>query len=584
MSKRHLSPAPLPVAKRQHGLQPSSSERRTVTTFDNVLYDELILFIFSYLDSRDLCAVEATNKNCSRLASDNQLWKALFVREFGKARLRGGRGFYGTASGRVARPLPSRVSLPDNDVTNWKWMYRVSSNWRNGRCVVESFGEGSSSVASPLDQTSMTTGTLCPPSPKWHVLLAGSLTVFATSERSQQPTISFRDRTGPLMKVKHESRLDDGPVGISAIAIDQSQSPSGTPSHGPIVSFVAFLTTGEFSVYDYDSSSSTTGLRLTYVPLPHHRLPVTHAAYHHPVLVTLSHTFTLMIYDLSGNTVAHTQTLTSFTSHPPTSMVLSAMPSTTSYKLVLAYAVPVYPSHWSVGATELIISRAGSVYSSSTILADSPSTLSSFVVSQTRSARAFDVPQGWIDEQKLQLMRAQWDRKVKQVADTQTDGKWVVLAPGDAPLISGSPSANSSGPSLDPPTLSSSAYVSSPSYSSAHLQLYRLHMPSSASIRAHSHAPKLTFVRTLHGPRGRVLALALADGRCVSLSADGSIWVWDLESGGGAEVAPPVAQSDGLGNSSEELEMRTGRGTVIFDERRIVSAGTKGIEERRFDI
>lgn len=54
-------------------------------------------------------------------------------------------------------------------------------------------------------------------------------------------------------------------------------------------------------------------------------------------------------------------------------------------------------------------------------------------VTSTRTIRAFDIPSGWFDAHKLAAMKAQWDRKVRRVADTQTDGKWVVLAPGEDP-------------------------------------------------------------------------------------------------------------------------------------------------------
>ena len=147
--KRHLSPAHLPPPKRQHGVY-SPPARAIVSSFDSALYDELVLFIFSFLGSRDLCAVEAANKNCSRLACDNQvlalplretdverrhqLWKTLYVRDFGKARLRGGNGFYTRKDGRLVKRLPSRASLvaDSSESLSWKWMYRISSNWRNG--------------------------------------------------------------------------------------------------------------------------------------------------------------------------------------------------------------------------------------------------------------------------------------------------------------------------------------------------------------------------------------------------------------------------------------------------------------------
>ncbi|KAG1724091.1 uncharacterized protein EDB91DRAFT_1331223 [Suillus paluster] len=560
MSKHRLSPVPLPPAKRLHNTRLWSQEHRLIATFDNALYDELILFIFSFLNSRDLCAMQATNSNCARLSSDNQLWKALFVREYGKTRLRGGKGFYGRTDGRSVKPLPSRASVSTSsadDALDWKWMYRISSNWKNGRCAIENFtnAEETHQAEAPLAF------------PRQHVILAGGFTISSTE--SGRSSLLVRDNNGVSRTLLCRSTLATSTANISAVALDQSP-PSLSSSH--VLRLAAFLTTGEFSIFEHDHSSMslTTSPKQTYVPSsPHRASPVTHAAYNHPLLVTLSHSFTLMIYDLSNDCITHTQTLTSFTSHPPTSLVLSAIPSAASYKLIMAYAIPVYPSHWSVGATELIISPSGVIPRKRTFVPSSSesSQLGPFEVSVTRSARAFDVPQGWIDEQKLQLMRDQWGRKVKQVADTQTDGKWVVLAPGDvtdvSPISQGSSEAGTAPqqPHLQPP------YISPPSHSSSHLQLYRLHVPpvSSSSV----HTPRLTFVRTLHGPSGSVSALSLADGRCVSLNTNGAIWVWDLEGGNGTEVAGPVEGSFAGTISASKY------GTIAFDERRI---------ERRFDI
>ena len=433
------------------------------------------------------------------------------------------------------------------------------SRWRShphnkGRCALHSLDAGAPTAFSP-------TGS--------HVLLAGAFTISASSETSHQPIILLRSRPDIIHSLKCRSSMTTGPVGISTIAIDQSRP---LPKYDSLLRLAAFLSTGEFSIYEFDPLSLSQSPKLAYIPLPRHRSHVMHAAYHHPLLVTLSHTFTLMIYDLSGDTITHTHSLSSFTSHPPTSLILSAMPSSTSYKLILAYAVPVYPAHWSVGVTELIISSSGSLAPTPAVsgtTGPAPLPSANFTVAGTRSARAFDVPQGWIDDEKLKTMRAQWGRKVKQVADTQTDGKWVVLAPGDAP---DPPPSHDQGPSSASPFSSPTSYVSPPSHTSMHLQLYRLYMPPSSS----SHAPRLSFVRTLHGPLGPVSALSLADGRCVSLGANGSIWVWDLEGGQGTEIARPV---DGFGRAT-----RSERGTVVFDERRIVSSGVRGMEERRFDI
>ncbi|OAX40853.1 hypothetical protein K503DRAFT_768212 [Rhizopogon vinicolor AM-OR11-026] len=474
------------------------------------------------------------------------------------------------------KPLPSRASISassDDDSVNWKWMYRISSNWKNGRCAVESFNEAE-------DVTNLAP---VPPSafPRQQVLLAGGFTISSTKPHAS--SLLVRGNNGTSRTLLCRSTLATSVAEISAIALDQSPS---ILSSSNILRLAAFLTTGEFSIFEHDHSSPSlaTSPKQTYVPSsPHRASPVTHAAYNHPLLITLSHSFTLVIYDLSNDCITRTQTLTSFTSHPPTSLVLSAMPSAASYKLVMAYAIPVYPAHWSVGATELIISPSGVIphkrtFSTSSRESSPPGV---FEVSVTRSARAFDVPQGWIDEQKLQLMRDQWGRKVKQVADTQTDGKWVVLAPGDvtnnvSPISQGLSEAGTASPEAHPQLPATPPYISPSSHSSSHLQLYRLHMPPLSSSSAHT--PKLTFVRTLHGPFGPVCALSLADGRCVSLSANGGIWVWDLEGGDGTEVASPVEGSFAGTTSANK------HGTIAFDERRIVSSGVRGIEERRFDI
>ena len=291
--------------------------------------------------------------------------------------------------------------------------------------------------------------------------------------------------------------------------------------------------------------------------------PIIQAAYHHPLLVTLSSAFQLSLYDMADSDVKHTQTLTSFTSYPPSSLVLSAPSSNRHYRLIISYAVPVYPAHWSVAVTELTISADGYSLSS----ASAPCT-----VVGTRTARAVDIPAGWIDEEKVLEIRAQWNRKVGRVADTQTDGKWVVLAP------------SSSSVSLSP------------------LQLYRLHFSRQhashlgdtsldTAIHTASSRNRLTFVRSLYGPTMPIRALALADGRCVSLSAGGEVWVWDLEHGWGVEVQStamniPLSPSNFLGdaeNGGAQVDDAV-HGAVVFDERRIVSADATGVSMRRFDM
>lgn len=370
---------------------------------------------------------------------------------------------------------------------------------------------------------------------------------------------------------------------ITALALDQSPPVAGS------LRLACFLSTGEFIIWALrHSQPGNHSLQHRYIPTgrTERAAPIIHGVYHHPLLTSLSQSFSLSLYDLSSTTVRHTQTVTSFTSFPPASLVLSS-PSPSTYKLVLAHAIPMYPVHWSVGATEFMIYGSGSISQNSQNSAtsmlgfssDSPSTSpDAMTIRSTRTVRTIDLPRGWVDEHKLRAMREQWDRKVSLITDTQTDGKWVVLAPGD-PLssVAGSPTPqDQTRPFSSAPPPTTTSMVASPMHSMSGLQLYRLSLPPQTSVTASP--PKLTFVRTLHGQMGPITALALADGRCVSLGRNGSIWVWDLENGTGAEVA---AGDFAAMNAHPEPV----RGTVVFDEKRIISAlGGGNVVVRRFDI
>ncbi|KAH6913996.1 hypothetical protein BKA70DRAFT_1181876 [Coprinopsis sp. MPI-PUGE-AT-0042] len=570
MSKHRLSDPSLPPAKRLCAYSGSAVpvDVRRLLTFDNSIYDELVLCIFSHLSWVDLCAVQATSSNWARLAADNELWRKQFLSTFGRPRLRGSRGFVARSDGKEVKPLPGRARNEEHK--DWKWMFRISANWKTGRCRVED-------VPVPLLPHPNAGGH--EKAYQTHILLAGPLTVLASSQPSNAPEIHVTGLSdGIPLAVPFHSR-SSSMSHITAMVVDQSPPISG---HTRIATF---LSTGEFAVHSINHSkprdftceiwhqpsinSSRTAL-------------ITKSVYHHPLLVTLSQAFNLSIYHLSPDAVTLTQSLSSFTSFPPSSLVLST-PSSSSYKLVLAYAIPVYPAHWSVGATELIINASPAplhqplTSPSSSFSQDTPSARhGSFSIRSTRTIRSIDVPQGWIDERKLRAMREQWGRKLSKIADTQTDGKWVVLAPGDrVPYLAGQSGAStSSTPSSTPP--SNHAMSGTPMQTETGLQLYRLSLPPS-SLSVSASPPKLTFVRTLHGQTGPVSALALADGRCVSLAHNGSIWVWDLENGTGAQVAS-------RDNSASDAQAAPKQGTVVFDERRIISALASNVVVRRFDV
>lgn len=415
-------------------------------------------------------------------------------------------------------------------------MFQTSTNWRKGRCSVDIIPE-------TFEENTAV-----------HTLLVGPLIVTASSQASTDPRIMLHNAGEPTHFISSCSRQGGGQAehSITTLALDQSPP---LPTHSYNRSRVAsFLSTGEFTVFSINHADLAASSRLlTYVPANSstRTSPIVRAAYHHPVLVTLSQTFSLSIYDVSSENVSHTQTLTSFTSFPPSSIVLSAPNAhTNAYKCVLTYSTPVYPKHYSIGATELLFSI--------------PSAVDSLRVISTRTTKTVDTPQGWIDEKKLRLMRDQWNRKVEGLSACETDGKWVVMA--STPFPSRSEAIDSPEQPYHRQTVS--------------LQLYRLSLPPMTTAlqsppRASPSPPKLTFIRTLEGPPPNVAigSLYLADGRCVGLSRDGTIWVWDLEAATDAQVAGPH-----LVNASSMI------GQVTFDDRRLVCTSDGVITVRRFDI
>lgn len=130
MSKRHLSPHELPASKRLHTTHTNPSHRSS--SLVESLYDELILSIFSFLSWDDLCVVQSINRNWARLALDNELWRRQYFLVYGKTRLRGSRGPVGRSDGKEIKPLPARARSQDSSYKDWKWMFRISSNWRKG--------------------------------------------------------------------------------------------------------------------------------------------------------------------------------------------------------------------------------------------------------------------------------------------------------------------------------------------------------------------------------------------------------------------------------------------------------------------
>jgi hypothetical protein len=145
-------------------------------------------------------------------------------------------------------------------------------------------------------------------------------------------------------------------------------------------------------------------------------------------------------------------------------------------------------------------------------------------ISSTRTLRAYHQSKEGFSSEIDNLRRAAAG-KMPAVTSVQSDGRHLVVAP----------------------------------QGENYMELYRLRQSS------------LGFVKILFGPVQSICAIAVADGRCVCISQDGVLWIYDLDGGWGVEVQDKV---DYVDKKNTQL---------YFDDRRIVVTTPAQIQTISFD-
>ncbi|KAJ1304328.1 hypothetical protein OPQ81_005487 [Rhizoctonia solani] len=554
MPKRPHSPSldSILSVKHAHTFSVKHPNQHTISNFDTVLSDETVLAIFAFLDPYHLCLVRLVNKHWSRLATDNHLWRVMFLREFSRSRLRGSRGFT-TSATREIKPLPSRAqahgdehslddSLPEN-YTDWRWMFRISSNWSRGRCTATVqralprpvtgyplLGSPSSSFGGAMHFNSDSDFLQTP-----HILLAGDLTVYASGQLSSAPMVYiFRDTISSGLRIRYDLP-PDSLVSVTALCLDHSSASTRLAIFYSDHSWT--IRTVEYErrhiAIDYSSTRPRSSISSA---------TIVKAAFHYPLLVTLSSSFRMCIYYLptppAPPMLKHT--LLSYSGFTPLTMTIARYRTPDQYRVLLAHASPIYPSHWGPSATDIAISvqPASDSFGTPSSAPRNPSHVRILSSSNTNN----QLPVGWIPDGTPDCipedLRLRWLRKVSHVSGIQTDGKFVVFASEDGGI-----------------------------------QVYRLLRNA-----------RLLYERTLfpptHAPSPR--ALTVADSRCVCATRDGGLWVWDLETGvgiqataissshtpNGIDMSSVGTRNDGVGDIAGNPPRIV---RVVFDAHKIVA-------------
>lgn len=344
------------------------------------------------MDAQDLCHVEAVSKGFRRVATDNELWKELFLRTFG--RLRGGRSQF-TFTKRPLVSLPAHLHTTSvSSAVDWKSLYIIGNNWRRGRSVIRQL------ELAPKDGT-----------PKPLVLFLGQQGLVLTSgDLSFSPSIA-------VSSSDTEMHLFSGgqiivPIRISSLSLNQLGQSVGD-AHSSIL-LAAFYST-DTKLHHLSIFEISTGIhssREVHIMSPRTpRRPITCSAFHSNLLLSLSEGFQLDIYLTptgKPSDMMLMRTLTSYSSFLPSSLTLSR-PSTSLHRILLSYTVPLYPAHWSVACTQFQLDSRGETVDSKTL-------------------RVF--PYGWKDilddtEDDFPLQGGRF----LNISAVQSDGKWMVVVP-----------------------------------------------------------------------------------------------------------------------------------------------------------
>lgn len=347
MGKRVLEATP-----GEKGIErPSKRCRPCRTDRLSMLSDELLLRTLSFLPLAELLLCERLSRRLRTLATDGQVWKALYYDRFVRpraSRIPGIRVHKDSAeslrySSKVSKWLSDERLVRDGTSTNWKQQYKLRHNWSRGSARVTETEVANEPSTPPL---------LVRLHERW-ILIADE----KYGLRAWDMSVKDRD------VLHHDLRSPSGnrPRGPISMAIDTETSESES------VKVVIGFGDGSFSIYTLEAKDRTIVHRYSHPASSTGSLSA--VAYSAPYLVTMNQEprLSLYVFDYDPDTdtrsvVPSPRLLSSLQSHsayPPLSLALRT--SLSGITASIAYAIPQYLSKWLVGLQELRLAPDGTL-------------------------------------------------------------------------------------------------------------------------------------------------------------------------------------------------------------------------------
>ncbi|KZF20712.1 hypothetical protein L228DRAFT_284656 [Xylona heveae TC161] len=331
------------------------AKRSRFSSFDKIspLSDELLLRIFSNLPISTLALCQRISHRFYDIAGDSQLWKSAYYTRFVRpraSRIPGIRDHGSTAgslqySSKVSRWLDDHELVKSGSQTNWKRQYKLRHNWSRGSCDVREIQVAERPCAPPL------------------LVRLHQGIVFTVDLTCGLRAWTVKGNHKLLAIVALRRGTPDGPGNIAptSMGVDVQDS------NPDLVNVAIGFEDGQFSIYALKKSAGKFIHRFSHAPSSAGMISA--IAFAAPYLLAMTEGQLLSLYRFSLDSAQQPElrmeaphllcSLQSHTVWPPLS--LSLRPSSQNILASIAYALPTYPSGWSVGLQELRLTLDGEI-------------------------------------------------------------------------------------------------------------------------------------------------------------------------------------------------------------------------------
>ncbi|ORY10572.1 F-box domain-containing protein [Clohesyomyces aquaticus] len=307
------------------------------------LSDELLLRILGFLPVADLPSV---SHKFYRISSDSQIWKASYYNRFVRpraSRIPGmkdrGVSNHLSYSSKLAKWLDEGDLVKKGPDTDWKGRYKLRHKWSRGQCAVREIPVSNSPPVPPLlarmhDGIIFTADSISglrawSTKKEWELLASTDLVMRGT-EPARSPTSLAVDL--------HERDDRDQRLAVG-------------------------FSDGSFTIFEFNAKDKTLVLLFNHAASINGKLAA--LAYSSPHLLTMTDGQLLSLYTFADGPLFPPRLLHSLRSHTmwlPISLAVRT--SSASVTAAVAYALPTYPTGWTVGIQETRLGLTGDLIES----------------------------------------------------------------------------------------------------------------------------------------------------------------------------------------------------------------------------